>query len=207
MEKFVITISRETGAGGLDISRMLSEKLRIPYYDRDLLRYASDFSGINVSLFGLSDERIGIKEMLSAASKVYTGEILPPDSDDYLSTRNLFSFQAKVIKQMAEDESCVILGRAANYLLRDKSNVLKVFLYAPAEWRQSSVKNRNKTWSKAEIVKYMNTEDKRRSNYYRYFTGENWRDAAGYDLCIDVSKYGLEGAVELISKVLGCYVG
>lgn len=205
MKKFVITISRETGAGGLDISQKLSGLLKVPYYDRDLLRYASDVSGINVSLFGLSDERIGMKEMLSAAHKVYTGEILPPDSDDYLSTRNLFSFQAKVIKQMAEDESCIILGRAANYLLREKENVLRVFLYAPEQWRRDSIKERNKTWSSIEIARYMSTEDKRRSNYYRYFTGENWRDASGYDLCIDVSRYGIDGAAALIAEVLKCY--
>ena len=98
MDKFVITVARETGSGGHDITRKLSDALGIPYYDRDLLRKASEVSGIHERLFGAADERIGLKEMLSAAEKVYTGEILPPDSDDYISTRNLFSFQAKIIK-------------------------------------------------------------------------------------------------------------
>ena len=77
----------------------------MPYYDRDLLRKASEVSGIHEQLFGAADERIGLRQMLSAAEKVYTGEILPPDSDDYISTRNLFSFQAKIIKELAETEN------------------------------------------------------------------------------------------------------
>ena len=90
MNKFVITIARETGSGGHNITKKLSEALGVPYYDRDLLRKASEVSGIHERLFGEADERIGFKEMISAAEKVYTGEVLPPDSDDYLSTRNLF---------------------------------------------------------------------------------------------------------------------
>ena len=109
MKHYVITVARETGSGGHDITRRLSEELNIPYYDRDLLRKASEVSGIHERLFGAADERVGWKEMLSAAEKVYTGEILPPDSDDYISTRNLFSFQAKIIKELAATENCIIL--------------------------------------------------------------------------------------------------
>ena len=120
MSKFVITVARETGSGGHNITKKLSEVLGVPYYNRDLLRKASEVSGIHEGLFGAADERIGFKEMISAAEKVYTGEVLPPDSDDYLSTRNLFSFQAKIIKELAEQESCIILGRCGNYLLQER---------------------------------------------------------------------------------------
>ena len=133
MGRFVITVARETGSGGHNITRKLSDALGVPYYDRDLLRKASEVSGIHEQLFGAADERIGLRQMLSAAEKVYTGEILPPDSDDYISTRNLFSFQAKIIKELAETENCIILGRCANYLLMDKPYVLKLFIHAPLE--------------------------------------------------------------------------
>ena len=139
MEKFAITVARETGSGGHNITRKLSDALGVPYYDRDLLRKASEVSGIHERLFGAADERIGLKEMLSAAEKVYTGEILPPDSDDFVSTRNLFSFQAKIIKELADSESCIILGRCANYLLAGHPNVLRVFIHAPIEARQERV--------------------------------------------------------------------
>ena len=202
MDKFVITIARETGSGGLNITRKLSDALGVPYYDRDLLRKASEVSGIHERLFGAADERIGLKEMLSAAEKVYTGEVLPPDSDDFTSTRNLFSFQAKIIKELAETESCIILGRCANYLLADRKDVLRVFIHAPIEARQERVASYSLAWSQREVAKHIRVEDKRRSAYYRYYTGEEWRDAAGYDLSLDSDILGEEGCVEFIKQAL-----
>lgn len=204
MDHFVITVARETGSGGHDNTRKLSEKLNIPYYDRDLLRKASEVSGIHERLFGAADERIGWKEMLSAAEKVYTGEILPPDSNDFISTRNLFSFQAKIIKELAATEDCIILGRCANYLLMDQPNVrlLRLFVHAPLEARLARVASYSLAWSGREVAKYVRTEDKRRAAYYRYYTGEEWRDAAGYDLSLDSEQLGEDGCVELIQKLL-----
>ena len=207
MDKFVITIARETGSGGLNITRKLSDALGVPYYDRDLLRKASEVSGIHERLFGAADERIGLKEMLSAAEKVYTGELLPPDSDDFTSTRNLFSFQAKIIKELAETESCIILGRCANYLLADRKDVLRVFIHAPLEAREERVASYSLAWSPREVTKYIRLEDKRRASYYRYYTGEEWRDAAGYDLSLDSSALGEEGCVQRILDVLPRMLG
>ena len=157
MKHYVITVARETGSGGHDITRRLSEELNIPYYDRDLLRKASEVSGIHERLFGAADERVGWKEMLSAAEKVYTGEILPPDSDDYISTRNLFSFQAKIIKELAATENCIILGRCANYLLIDQPDVrlLRLFIHAPLETRMARVASYSLAWSTHEVARYI----------------------------------------------------
>ena len=207
MDKFVITVARETGSGGHNITRKLSEALGVPYYDRDLLRKASEVSGIHERLFGAADERIGLTEMLSAAEKVYTGEVLPPDSDDFTSTRNLFSFQAKIIEELAETESCIILGRCANYLLADRKDVLRVFIHAPLEAREERVASYSLAWSPREVTKYIRLEDKRRASYYRYYTGEEWRDAAGYDLCLDSSVLGEEGCVKRILDVLPHMLG
>ena len=207
MEKFVITVARETGSGGHNITRKLSEALGVPYYDRDLLRKASEVSGIHERLFGAADESIGLKEMLSAAEKVYTGEVLPPDSDDFTSTRNLFSFQAKIIKELAETESCIILGRCANYLLADRKDVLRVFIHAPLEAREERVASYSLAWSPREVTKYIRLEDKRRASYYRYYTGEEWRDAAGYDLSLNSGELGEEGCVRRILDVLPRFLG
>ena len=205
MSKFVITVARETGSGGHNITKKLSEVLGVPYYNRDLLRKASEVSGIHEGLFGAADERIGFKEMISAAEKVYTGEVLPPDSDDYLSTRNLFSFQAKIIKELAEQENCIILGRCGNYLLQDRRDVLRVFIHAPLEARRDRVADFSLAWSEKEVLRHIRTEDKRRAAYYRYYTGEEWRDTAGYDLCLDSEVLGEDGCVERILKVLPLY--
>ena len=207
MERFIITVARETGSGGHNITRKLSDVLGVPYYDRDLLRKASEVSGIHERLFGEADERIGLREMLTAAEKVYTGEILPPDSDDYISTRNLFSFQAKIIKELADSESCIILGRCSNYLLADHPHVLRVFIHAPLEARLARVASYSLAWSHREVARHIRVEDHRRAAYYRYYTGEEWRDAAGYDLSLDSDRLGEDGCVELIRKALPLLCG
>ena len=206
MERFIITVARETGSGGHNIMRKLSDALNVPYYDRDLLRRASEVSGINEGLFGQADERIGFKEMISAAEKVYTGDILPPDSDDYISTANLFAFQAKIIKELAQQESCIILGRCGNYLLDGVDGVLRVFIHAPLESRIARVASYSLAWSEREVARYIRVEDKRRAAYYHYYTGEEWRDAAGYDLSLDSQKLGEDGCVERIRQALPLYV-
>lgn len=202
MKHFVITVARETGSGGHDITEQLSEALGVPYYDRDLLRLASDRSGINERLFGAADERIGVKEMLSVAEKVYTGELLPPDSDDYTSTRNLFNFQAKIIRELAQQESCIILGRCANFLLANQPGVLRVFIHAPLEARYARVASYSQAWTPREINRHIRLEDKRRAAYYRYYTGEEWRDASGYDLSLDSDRLGEDGCVALIQQAI-----
>ena len=206
MERFIITVARETGSGGLNITRKLADALGLPYYDRDLLRKASEVSGIHERLFGAADERIGLREMLSAAEKVYTGEILPPDSDDYISTRNLFSFQAKIIKELAETESCIILGRCANYLLEDRPNVLRVFIHAPMEYRMEIAKGYSPHMPDRDVKKLIQTTDKQRGAYYEYFTGSNWRDADHYDLSIDSSRFSREECVQIIKKGLELFL-
>lgn len=202
MEHYIITVARETGSGGHDITEQLSKTLGIPYYDRDLLRFASDVSGINESLFGAADERVGLRELLSAAERVYTGEVLPPDSDDYTSTRNLFNFQAKIIRELAQQESCIILGRCGNFLLADQPHVLRVFIHAPLEARYARVASYSQAWTPREINRHIRLEDKRRAAYYRYYTGEEWRDAAGYDLSLDSERLGEDGCVARIRQAI-----
>ena len=207
MEPLIITIARETGSGGTSLAKKLSEDLKIPYYDRDLITMASDVSGISKDIFGMNDERIGWKEIISSAKKVYTGEILPPDSDDYISTRNLFSFQAKVIKDLVKTESCIIIGRCANYLLRNHPNLVRLFICSDEEYKFNQLKKMYIADTDAGIAKYIQKEDKRRSAYYHYYTGEEWRDVAGYDLCLDTSKYGIDGCAEIVKQAIPIMLG
>jgi cytidylate kinase len=206
MEHYVITIARETGSGGYNIASKLSAELNIPFYDRKLLRLASDVSGIHESFFTAADERIGKFELMKAAEKIYTGEVLPPDSDNYTSTRNLFNFQAKIIKELAETSNCIILGRCADFLLSDKPYILRVFIHAPLESRKVRVAYYSLAWSDREVIKYIKDEDRRRSDYYNYYTGDDWRDAAHFDISLDSSVFGEDGCVEMIKKALPLFV-
>ena len=207
MDHFIITIARENGSGGRNIASKLSDKLGVPFYDRELLRLASDVNGINESLYGIADERVGRLEMMTAAKKVYTGEILPPDDDDFISTRNLFSFQAKVIKELAGNGSCIIVGRCADFLLSDRKDVLRIFIHAPLEARKARVASFSLAWSEREVAKHIRDEDRRRREYYRYFTGDSWYDITHYDLSLDSAALGEDGCVSMIEKALPLFLG
>ncbi len=198
MEHYVITIARQYGSGGRTVGQMLADKLGIHYYDRELLKLASDASGINEQLFGNADENVKGKFLSKIAKKVYNGELIPPDSDDFTSNDNLFNYQAKIIRELAvQEQSCVIIGRCADYVLKDYDNVLSVFVHAPKEFcLEQAAKKINLTGR--ELDRYVAKTDKYRADYYKYHTGREWTDARNYDLCLNSSKLGFERCVEEI---------
>lgn len=201
MNKYVITIARGYGSGGRTIGKMLSEELGIPYYDRDLLRLASDDSGINQALFVKADEKIKKSLLFNIAKKAYKGELIPPDSDDFVSNDNLFNYQAKIIKELANTESCIIIGRCADYILKDYENVVRVFVHAPLEDCIKTLKEMTGKPEK-ELEKQILSIDKRRAEYYRYYTGRDWEDAKNYDLCLNSAHMGFEKCVEIVKSYL-----
>ena len=134
MEKVVITIARQYGSGGRTIGQMLAKELGIHYYDKELLKLAAEESGIHERLFAGADEKLKNSPLLRITRKIYQGQLIPPESEDFTSMENLFNYQAKVIKELAEEESCIIIGRCGDYVLRDYDNVLSVFVHAPEDY-------------------------------------------------------------------------
>jgi len=201
MSKYVITIARGYGSGGRTIGKMLAQELGIPYYDRDLLRLASDDSGINQDLFAKADEKLKKSLLFKIASNVYKGELIAPDSDDFVSNDNLFNYQAKIIKELANTESCIIIGRCADFVLKDYDNVAKVFVHAPLSDCINTLKGMTGKPEK-ELEKQITSIDKHRSEYYKYYTGRDWEDAKNYDLCLNSSQLGFEKCVEIVKSYL-----
>ena len=134
MENIVITIARQYGSGGKTIGEMLARDLGIHCYNREILKMASEDSGISEKLFGKSDERLDIGLLQKLTKKVYSGDLINPESDGFVSKDNLFNYQAKIIKQLARQESCVIIGRCADFVLRNFDNVTSVFVHADREF-------------------------------------------------------------------------
>ncbi len=196
-KNIVITISRMYGSGGRTVAQMLSERLNIPYYDKDLAKKASETSGISEALFANADEKVKSSGLFKAAHKIYNGELLTPDSKDFTSEKNLFNFQAKVIKELAETESCVIVGRCSNYILRDYDNVLSVFIHAPFDFCMQKAAEK-KSLPLKELEEFVNKTNKEKEDYYSHYTGSSWSDARNYDLCLDSSKLGFERCVDEI---------
>lgn len=197
MENVVITISRQYGSGGKTIAAMLAQKLGVNCYSREILKMASEDSGINEQLFGMSDEKLRHARWLRTLSRPYEGELLPPEDKEFVSDDNLFNYQAKVIKELAQKESCVIVGRCASYILKDHPNVLSVFVHADEEFCLKCAMERN-SMSEKEMLRYIERTDKYRSDYYFYHTGKKWSDARNYDLCLNSGKLGFEKCVEEI---------
>ena len=200
MDHSVITIARGYGSGGKTIGKMLSEKLDIPFYDRELLRMASDDSGIHERLFGQADERVkpGLRKPFG---KVYKGELLPPESDDFVSDDNLFNYQAKIIKELADTCSCVIVGRCADFILQGRTNVVKLFVHAPFESCVKTVMDMYALPQK-EAEKKIQDTDRHRSAYYKYYTRRNWDNAQNYDLCLNSAELGFDKCVEIVEAYM-----
>ena len=136
---YVIAITRTCGSGATSISKILGERLGINVYDRNLLRLASDDSGINEELFARADEHMKQSLLYRISRKVYNGEIIPPDSNDFTSNDNLFNYQAKVLKELAANESFICIGRAADYILKpiQEEELYKIIGKVIGEWKKS----------------------------------------------------------------------
>ncbi len=205
-KKFVVTIARQYGSGGRTVGEMLAKELGVHYYDRELLKLASDDSGINERLFAQADEKLKSTSLFRIAKKVYGGELIPPESDDFTSGDNLFNYQAKIIRELAEEESCVIIGRCADYVLKDCDHVLSVFVHAPKEFCVEQA-GKKLNMSRRELEKFIAKTDKYRADYYKYHTGREWTDARNYDLCLNSSKLGYERCVQEIIAYMKVRMG
>ncbi len=194
----VITIARQYGSGGKTVGEMLSERLGFHYYDKELAKLASDESGINETLFVNADEKVKTSKLFNIIKNTHHGELIPPESDEFTSSDNLFNYQAKVIRGLAESgEGCIIIGRCADFILKDYDNVLSVFVHGSHDFCMEQAAKKH-SMSEKELERYIAKIDRHRAGYYKYHTGNEWTDARNYDLCLDSSKLGFERCVEEI---------
>ncbi len=178
----ILTIGRELASGGRDIGKMLSERLGLRYFDKELLLEAARQSGIAQELFLRADEHYNLFTLA-----------LSTDS------QRLFQFQSDTIRQLACGGDCLFLGRAADYILRERKDLFTVFLTANMEDRVQRVMQRDGL-SERDAITFIEKTDKKRSDYYGFFTGKRWGDSSGYDLCLNTSRFGIEGSAEIIAQ-------
>ena len=201
MDNVVITIARQYGSGGKTIGEMLADRLGVHFYNKELMKLASEDSGISEALFVNADEKVKNTRLFKIAQNVYSGELIPPESDDFTSTDNLFNYQAKIIRKLAEEESCIIVGRCADFVLKDYDNVLSVFVHAPHDFCMEQAAKKH-SMSARELDKFIQKTDKHRAEYYKYHTGREWTDARNYDLCLNSGKLGFQKCVEEIKSYI-----
>ena len=208
MKQFVVTISRGYGSGGKQIGIMLASELGIPYYDQDILHFASEDSGINMALFARADEKVRLSAAFKAAvaGAAYGGDVIPPDKKSFVSDENLFNYQAKIIKQLAAQESCVIIGRAADFLLEGQPNVFRVNIQSTFADSVRVVMQRSQV-SEKEAQRMIRRIDKERADFYHYYTGRKWDDEMNFDLTLNTSRMDWATAVKLIRSYLALRLG
>ncbi len=199
---FAIAITRTCGSGGGSyIGKKLAADYGIDVYDRRLLRLAAEDSGINESLFANADENTKKTLLYRVSQHIYNGEMIPPESGNFISDQNLFNYQAKVLRKLLDQESYVCIGRAADFVLKDRPNVVSVYLDAPYEFRVSREMERQGI-GRTAAEKYIDRLDKYRNSYYTYHTGQVWKNPENYDLCLNTASAGLDNCVELIKEYI-----
>ena len=188
----IITINREYGSGGRYVGQLLSKKLGIKLYDKDLITMVSNESGLSAAYIE-ENEQVIENNLLANFSKQYYNNLTNDD--------NLFIAETKAIKKVAQTNSCIIIGRCADYILKDKKNVFKVFLYTTPEAR---VKRAVKYYGlkKENALKEINKINKAREKHYNYYTNRKWKDFSNYDLIINVDRYGAEKTADIIAEII-----
>ena len=200
-KNFVVALTRTCGSGATYIGEFLARDYGIDMYDKKILRMASDDSGISEALFAKADETMKKSLLYRVTKKIYNGEVIPPESPDFTKNDNLFAFQAKILKELAEQESYVCIGRGADYILADYPRAVSVFVYAPIE-KCIETEMQRLSMSRKDAEKHINEMDKHRREYYKYHTGKVWENPYNYDLCINTGEITYEQGAKLIEEYL-----
>jgi cytidylate kinase len=195
-ENIIIVIGRQFGGGGRALGRIISDKLAIPFYDKELIDEAATHYGFDASLMAHADEKR--PSMLRSIVECVYGNVSPSYDFSSLSVDRLYEMQSRVIERIAEDGNAVFVGRTADYVLRANPSVVSVFIHADVEARAKRIVERGDCATIEEAVELAQKKDKLRSEYYNYFTGKKWGSADNYDLSIDMSVITLQEAADLV---------
>lgn len=192
-KNFVITVGRQYGSGGRIIGKNLAKALQIPYYDKELLTIAAKESGFSEEIFNTMDEKPTGSFLYSLVAGTYGGNQLPLN-------HKLFLAQFEAIRKIADKNSCVMIGRCADYALEDYDvNCINVFIHANLEHRiQRAIKEYGIAPEKAEDI--VHKTDKQRASYYNFYSDKKWGAIDHYDITLDSSKLGIDTCIELIKQ-------
>lgn len=199
-ERTVITIGREFGSGGHEIGMKLAEKLGIKCYDKELLELAAKESGLCEELFASQDEKPTNSFLYSLVMDTYSLGYTNSYVDKPINHK-VFLAQFDAIKKLAERESCVIVGRCADYALEDNPYAVSVFIKASLDERVQRIK-RIYELNDSKAADLIQKTDKRRASYYNYYSSKKWGEAKSYNLCIDSGLVGVDGAIDMILKFI-----
>ncbi len=198
MKHIIINVGRQLGSGGHDIGRMLALDFQAKYYDREILNLAAKESGLSEKIFEQNDEKKGFFRGLLNLGMPHLGG--GGDKPGF-TQESLFQFQSEAIQKAAKEGSCVFVGRCADYVLRDFSNVVNIFITASIGYRIEQIMNKQHLDFDA-AQKFIEQKESDRASYYNYYTGKKWGAAESYDFCIDSSILGFVETEKLIAEFI-----
>lgn len=198
MKNYIITIARGFGSGGKEIGTKLAHRLGIPCYEEQILTMASEASGLNESLFHQVDEKMKGPALVKRLLTIPFPDAVKPQDSRFESDINLYNLQVNIIKELAKNTSCIIIGKCADYVLREYPAVASFYIEAPrADCVESIVKKMG--ISESEAHKLIHKTDKYRADYYKYYTGGNdWTNPTNYDMTLNSAKIGREECVNML---------
>ena len=195
----VITLGRQLGSNGRIIGKMLAERLGYKFYDKEIIARIAKENGLSETVFSEMDEKPATSLLYSLVMGVQSNKGLYYQYNEFLNGDNLFKLQADLIKSIANEGPSVIVGRCADYILRDNPYLIKLFLCADTDSRIKTLIERDNMTQK-EAQSAVNKADKRRSNYYNFYTNNTWGSVNNYHLCIDTASVSIEECVDFLEK-------
>ena len=199
MKYKIITISREFGSGGRSIGREVAQRLGIPFYDKELVEQVALESGFAPQFI---EEHAEHAPSRSRLSYVFSHQGVPGIMNGMSTADFLWSIQCNVIMQLAEKGPCVIVGRHADYILKDRTDCLDVFIHADTDFKSDRIVRLYGESEKSPEVR-LNEKDKRRKVNYQHYTGRTWGQASNYDICLNSGELGIDTCVDIIVKLAG----
>lgn len=193
----VITIARQYGSGGHEVGERVARELNIPFYDKALIAMAAKQSGLSEEVFETADEKATNSLLYSMVMGSYGFGGRIPGVNEMPINDKLFIIQSDIIKKAAAEGPCVVIGRCADYILRDHKNCLKVFVHADKAARVDRIVSKQLCEAK-KAPDFITKKDKQRANYYNFYSNNRWDDLSNYNLTVDTSMFTIEKAVELI---------
>ena len=197
----IITIGRQLGSGGRQIGKELAEKLGYKFYDKDIIAEIAKENGLNAALFDGIDEKPTNSFLYALVMGVQSGKGLYYQYNDILNGDNIFRIQADIIKGIAKEGDCVIVGRCADYILRNSENITKIFLYADNSYRIKTLIERNGV-SEKEASSAIAKADKRRANFYNFYTNQSWGHVENYDITLNTATLSRDAAVDVLLRYI-----
>jgi cytidylate kinase len=197
-KKIIITIARQFGSGGREIGELVAKSLGIPCYDKELIKDAAAKGSLNEEVLKVTDESAANSLLYTLAMGSNTlGAGLHFNYKMPLNDK-LFILQSEIIKEYAEASSCVIIGRCADYVLSDRDDLFKIFIYGDINHRAERIRERYPDIKSSQVMDVIVKTDKRRASYYNFYTGNKWGAHDNYDLAINSSTFGVEKTAEMI---------